>query len=296
MKHRLRRKAAHTFYTAVVKKKKIFTTEVWPRKYKQRRRTPLLFLTGKSPGVIFPLPWNKSMKQSSLWTIAHLLKSDAGRGGSHHRADSVCWQRMPLITKKKKKKDLLWNRCPSMSSVWRCNSPNWLMWAAVCWSQQPFGSCKHLPKSKGCIQRKQWSYLRKRKFDIWFTNVWMSQFWTPDTLIWTGTMEPHSSAVCATLPPGGDAGDLQNDIKIMIFTSLYSLIFGSFKDIWTCRSCQKYTLTSQLKLWSHLQLSVMFPDHWTQHTQSTQFPNPAYPLYQHMEVLLNPYLRAAKRS
>lgn len=93
-RHHLYRKVAHSFHTAVVK---IFTTEVWPRKYKQQKRTPLLFLTGKSPQVIFPLPWNKSMKQSSLWTIAHLLKSDAGRGGSHHRADSVCWQRMPLI-------------------------------------------------------------------------------------------------------------------------------------------------------------------------------------------------------
>lgn len=67
--------------------------------YKQRRRTPLLFLTGKSPEVIFPLPWNKSMKHNSLWTIAHLLKSDVGRGASHHRAYSVCWQRRPLINK-----------------------------------------------------------------------------------------------------------------------------------------------------------------------------------------------------
>lgn len=76
------------------------TTEVWPKKiYKQRRRTPLLFLTGKSPEVIFPLPWNKSMKHNSLWTIAHLLKSDVGRGASHHRAYSVCWQRRPLINK-----------------------------------------------------------------------------------------------------------------------------------------------------------------------------------------------------
>lgn len=129
------RKAAHSFHTAVVK---IFTTEVWPRKYKQQKRTPLLFLTGKSPEVIFPLPWNKSMKQSSLWTIAHLLKSDAGRGGSHHRADSVCWQRMPLI--KIKKKVVLWNRCPCTSSVWRCNSQNWLMWEAACLFEQSLGS------------------------------------------------------------------------------------------------------------------------------------------------------------
>lgn len=68
--------------------------------YKQRRRTPLLFLTGRSPEVIFfPLPWNKSMKHNSLWTIAHLPKSDVGWGASHHRSYSVCWQRRTLINK-----------------------------------------------------------------------------------------------------------------------------------------------------------------------------------------------------
>lgn len=99
-KHHLHQTAAHSFHSCG---KKIFTTEVWPRKYKQQKRTPLLFLTGKSPEVIFLLPWNKSMKQSSLWTIAHLLKSDAGQGGSHHRADSVCWQRILWLKKKKKR-------------------------------------------------------------------------------------------------------------------------------------------------------------------------------------------------
>lgn len=99
------------------------------KNYKQRRRTPLLFLTGRSPEVIFPLPWNKSMKHNSLWTIAHLLKSDVGWGASHHRAYSVCWQRRPLINK-----PVLWNRCPSMSSVLRGNSEktDWL--ESVCYS------------------------------------------------------------------------------------------------------------------------------------------------------------------
>lgn len=69
------------------------------KKYKQRSRTPLLFLTGRSPEVIFPLPWNKSMKRNSLWTITHLLKSDVGWGASHHRTYSVCWQRGTLRNK-----------------------------------------------------------------------------------------------------------------------------------------------------------------------------------------------------
>lgn len=122
--------------------------------YKQQRRTPLLFLTGRSPEVIFPLPWNKSMEHNSLWTIAHLLKSDVGWGASHHRAYSVCWQRRPLINK-----PVLWNRCPSMSSVLRGNSgkTDWL--ESVCYS-----ACNHLdrcvsfPKSQRCFPRKQWCY------------------------------------------------------------------------------------------------------------------------------------------
>lgn len=85
-----------TLHTTAVK---ISPSEVRPRNYKQQRRTPLLFLTGKSPEVIFPLPWNKSMKHNSLWTTAHLLKSDVGWGASHHRAYSVCWQNRPLINK-----------------------------------------------------------------------------------------------------------------------------------------------------------------------------------------------------
>lgn len=124
------------------------------KNYKRQRRTPLLFLTGRSPEVIFPLPWNKSMKHNSLWTIAHLLKSDVGWGARHHRAYSVCWQRRPLINK-----PVLWNRCPSTSSVWRGNSQNWLIRDCLLFRVQPFGICVSFPKSPRCFPSKQWCYL-----------------------------------------------------------------------------------------------------------------------------------------
>lgn len=113
------------------------------KNYKQQRRTPLLFLTGRSPEVIFPLPWNKSMKHNSLWTIAHLLKSDVGWGASHHRAYSVCWQRRTLINK-----PALWNRCRRMSSVFeRQFKKNWLIRECLLFCMQPFGFCVSFPKS-----------------------------------------------------------------------------------------------------------------------------------------------------
>lgn len=140
------------------------TTDVRPKNYKQQRRTPLLFLTGRSPEVIFPLPWNKSMKHNSLWTIAHLLKSDVRWGASHHRAYSVCWQRRPLINK-----PVLWNRCPSMSSVLRGNSENWLIRECLLFRMQPFGFCVSLPKSQRCFQYKQLCYLfsNQGKTKVW---------------------------------------------------------------------------------------------------------------------------------
>ena len=112
--------------------------------YRQQRRTPLLFLTGRSPGVIFPLPWNKSMKHNSLWTIAHLLKSDLSWGASHHRAYSVCWRRRTLINK-----TVLWNRCPCTSSVLSGNSgeKNWLIRECLLFCVQLFGFCVSFPQS-----------------------------------------------------------------------------------------------------------------------------------------------------
>ena len=112
------------------------------KNYKQRRRTPLLFLTGRSPEVIFPLPWNKSMKHNSLWTIIHLLKSDVGWGASHHHTYSVCWQRRTLINK-----PVLWNRCPSKSLVLRGNSENGLIGDCLLFCVKPLGCCVSFPQS-----------------------------------------------------------------------------------------------------------------------------------------------------
>lgn len=180
--------------------KKIFTTEVLPRKYKQQKRTPLLFLTGKSPEVIFLLPWNKSMKQSSLWTIAHLLKSDAGQGGSHHRADSVCWQRMLWLEKKKR----LFFETGVQASVQFGDVIHKTDWEAVCQSEQPFGCSKHFPKSTKCIQRK-WNndtiYLRgSLTFDLRMFECLRFEL---GCSMWTWTMKLNSSSICPMWPSSG---------------------------------------------------------------------------------------------
>lgn len=117
-------------------------TDVRPTSHKQQSRTPLLFRTGRSPQVIFPLPWNKSMRHNSLWTIAHLLKSDVGRGASYHRAHSVGWKRRTLINK-----PVLWNRCPSMSSVFKRQFRKTLIRGCLLFSKQLFWFCLSVTKS-----------------------------------------------------------------------------------------------------------------------------------------------------
>lgn len=131
------------------------STDVRPKNYKQQRRTPLLFLTGKSPEVIFPLPWNKSMKHNSLWTIAHLLKSDVGWGASHHHAYSVCWQRRPLINKACSLKQVPEHEFSFERQFRKLTDERECL--LVC--TQPFGFCVSFPKSQRCFWCKQWCCL-----------------------------------------------------------------------------------------------------------------------------------------
>lgn len=75
--------------------------------------------------------------------------------------------------------------------------------------------------------------------------------------------------------------------------TLHSLLFNR---LWLHHSCLMYSLLSQLKQWSQDLAMMCF--HWlfynSKHNmQSTRFTNPAYPHYQHVEVLSNRYLPAA---
>lgn len=84
--------------------------------------------------------------------------------------------------------------------------------------------------------------------------------------------------------------------KKIIFVPLHSVLCGNFKHIWTYHSVKRILWFLSLNNEVITKTAYAFRVTTKHVTQSSQFTNTAYPHYQHMEVLFNPYLWRAKWS
>lgn len=244
------------------------------------------------------------MKHNSLWTIAHLLKSDVGWGASHHRAYSVCWQRRPLINKACSLKQVPKHEFSFERQFRKLTDESECL--LVC--TQPFGFCVSFPKSQRCFRYKQQDgvYFSTKVTKVWHGYLQMfkclsSGIECPLLSLWEEcqhTMQLDKISIwkevffsqwCPQVVTPEVAWNFKYNKALHILRyHLTALNIHEYVILVKCKVCflNNETMKSGLS-------DVVFPAAVLHNMQSTQFTNSAYPHYQHMEVFSNRYLRAA---